>query len=268
MSVNLGNTSIGSLYLGSTKVGAAYLGNAIVYGDPYNPLGLGYYTMRLKFSQGYTPTEGSISNVLVDAEENIWDCAGGPQGKPQFPYLQFNTYLLACISANMRYTSTTFATSQMNRFSGCSNLVSVSLPCLDQVTTMQQMFQNCTNLTSVSLVDTINCTDMNKMFLGCSSLTTVPLFDTSSCTNMSSMFDGCSSLTTVPLLDTSSCLTMSSMFRSCYNVQSGALALYQQASTQATVPAHTRAFTNCGRDTVTGAAELAQIPTSWGGTMA
>jgi hypothetical protein len=60
---------------------------------------------------------------------------------------------------------------------------------------------------------------------------------------------------------------MSGMFDSCYKVQSGALALYQQASTQATPPTdHTGTFTNCGRDTVTGAAELAQIPQDWGGT--
>jgi len=47
-------------------------------------------------------------------------------------------------------------------------------------------------------------------------------------------------------------------------VESGALALYQQASTQATPPAyHHYTFYRCGRDTTTGAAELAQIPSSW-----
>jgi hypothetical protein len=29
---------------------------------------------------------------------------------------------------------------------------------------------------------------------------------------------------------------------------------------------HTYTFAWCGRDTITGAAELAQIPSSWGGT--
>jgi hypothetical protein len=57
------------------------------------------------------------------------------------------------------------------------------------------------------------------------------------------------------------------MFRDCLNVQSGALALYQQASTQTTPPSdHSYTFTNCGKNTQTGAAELAQIPSSWGGT--
>jgi hypothetical protein len=57
------------------------------------------------------------------------------------------------------------------------------------------------------------------------------------------------------------------MFYNCHNVQSGALALYQQASTQATPPsAHTYCFNDCGDRTESGRAELAQIPTDWGGT--
>lgn len=212
--------------------------------DPYNPLGLGYGTMRLKFSQGYTPTVGNVSNVLVDAEENIWDCTSMGGGQPMLPNLRNNTDLLECISANMRRTTGTgFVTGLSSKFKGCSNLVSVSLPCTDHVT------------------------DMSAMFSGCTSLTTVPLFDTSSCTNMSDMFSGCESITTVPLFNTGICTNMANMFRDCINVQSGALALYQQASTQATPPSyHTNTFTDCGRDTVTGAAELAQIPTDWGGT--
>jgi hypothetical protein len=60
---------------------------------------------------------------------------------------------------------------------------------------------------------------------------------------------------------------MNFMLQNCYKVETGALALYQQASTQATPPSkHDSTFWNCGRDTVTGAAELAQIPSSWGGT--
>ena len=54
------------------------------------------------------------------------------------------------------------------------------------------------------------------------------------------------------------------MFANCTKVQSGALALYQQASTQANPPPeHARTFRNCGSDTPTGAAELAQIPYDW-----
>lgn len=64
-----------------------------------------------------------------------------------------------------------------------------------------------------------------------------------------------------------SATTVDWCFAGCSNVESGALALYNQMSTQTTPPQyHQYCFTNCGRDTVTGAAELAQIPSSWGGT--
>lgn len=193
--------------------------------DPYNPLELPDFTMRLKFAQGYDPSANGVARtyVLVDADENIWDCTGNY--RPQvtgFPTLTNNTYLTACISTNLRTPGGTgFLTGMINKFKGCTNLVSVSIPCTDHITLM------------------------------------------------GSMFEGCTSLTAIPLIDTSACLNMNRFAYGCVNVQSGALALYQQASTQATPPTtHTLAFSGCGSNTTTGAAELAQIPTSWGGTMA
>ena len=81
------------------------------------------------------------------------------------------------------------------------------------------------------------------------------------------MFQGCTSLTAVPLFSLPSITSMSAMFKDCTAVESGALALYQSVSTQANPPSsHTGTFTNCGANTVTGSAELAQIPSDWGGT--
>ena len=134
------------------------------------------------------------------------------------------------------------------------------------ITNMKQMFDGCTSLTSVPLFDTSNASDTGGMFSKCSSLIDVPLFDTSNVTDMSYMFSLCNSITIVPLFNTSKVTNMSGMFAHCRNVQSGALALYQQASTQTNPPSkHGSTFLNCGMNTTTGAAELAQIPTSWGG---
>jgi len=73
----------------------------------------------------------------------------------------------------------------------------------------------------------------------------------------------------LPLFDTSSAVNVSYMCYNTRNVESGSLALYQQMSSQATPPStHNNCFTNCGSATTTGQAERAQIPTSWGGTMA
>lgn len=127
------------------------------------------------------------------------------------------------------------------------------------------LFNNDSNskLLEVLGANTTNVTNMNGMFNTCSALTTVPVFDTSNVNNMQQMFFNCSSLTTVPLFDTSSVTSMYYTFYNCTNVQSGALALYQQASSQATPPSHSSAFRNCGSNTTTGAAELAQIPSGW-----
>lgn len=112
-------------------------------------------------------------------------------------------------------------------------------------------------------------TGASGLFSRCYSLESVTnIFDTSHITDMSSMFRNCIALTTIPLLPTDSCTNAESMFELARNVQTGALAIYTQMSTQANPPtSHDYTFFDCGSQTVTGAAELAQIPTSWGGTM-
>ena len=82
-------------------------------------------------------------------------------------------------------------------------------------------------------------------------------------TDIGDMFNGCTSLTTISLFDTSTVRNMNRTFSGCINVQTGALALYQQASTQTNPPTHNGTFYNCGSNTTTGAAELEQIPSDW-----
>lgn len=120
------------------------------------------------------------------------------------------------------------------------------------------------NVIEVLGADTTGVTNMESMFKDCDSLTSLVSFDTSNVTTMGEMFSYCSSLTSIPLFDTSKVQYMSFMFNKCYNVEQGALALYQQASTQTDPPSyHGAAFRNCGSNTQTGAAELAQIPSDW-----
>ena len=122
------------------------------------------------------------------------------------------------------------------------------------------------DLLEVIDANTSNVTEMSSMFSYCVNLTHVPLFDTSNVTSMFDMFSRCSSLTHIPLFNTSKVTNMESMFWNCYNVESGALDLYLQASTQTNPPwNHSNCFHNCGSQTITGSAELSQIPSSWGG---
>ena len=146
----------------------------------------------------------------------------------------------------------------------CHNLTSVPLFNTSKVTNIRNILQNCISLTSVPLFDTSNVTDMYYMLARCYLITSVPLFNTSKVTNMHSMLAHCTALTSIPLFDTSRVTDMSYMCYNCTNVQSGALALYQQASSQANPPtSYSLCFTDCGSNTVNGAAELAQIPADW-----
>jgi surface protein len=179
--------------------------------DPYNPLGLPPYTIRLQYADGVTPTFSSGTAVQVASSPNVWD-------------LTYN---------NTNWASLLYGQAQ---------------------------------LLSVLGANSSGVLNMTNMFRGCTSLTTVPLFDTSSVTNMTSMLSGCTSLTSVPLFNTGNVTYVDFTFYECTAVQSGALAMYQQMASQATPPmSYIYCFTNCGSNTTTGAAELAQIPSSWGG---
>lgn len=218
------------------------------------------YTLRLKYKEGVTPTFDYGTGVLVDATNNIWDLTY--ENSSWFILLNGQTDLLEVLAAN-----TSGVNNMACMFMDCSSLTTVSLFDTSSVTQMNSMFNGCTSLTTVPLFDTSNVTTMETMFINCTSLISVPLFNTSSVTNMYGMFEGCSSLTSIPLFNTSNVTDMYAMFQGCINVESGALALYQQASTQTTPPSeHQYTFYECGSNTQTGAAELAQIPSSWGGT--
>lgn len=251
--------------------------------DPLNPLNLPANTIRCRFVEGYTPTRGDTQTLVHD---NIWDIY---KAGTDWSYL-FNerfaseeTNLIAVLGAN-----TTGVTEMSGMFYNCAALTSVALFDTSDNEWMFNMFYGCSLLTTVPLFNTSNVLSMASTFTGCSSLTSVPLFDTSNVGGMSSMFSGCTSLTSVPLFDTSNVndfrymlykcsrlkniplfdtskvTNMNSMCEECRNVESGALALYQQASTQANPPRyHQYTFKYCGENTTTGWAELSQIPYDW-----
>lgn len=241
MAINIGSTEIGSIYLGSTKIDEAYIGNVKVYGQA--PLVLPQRTFRCKYNPGTQPMSRSSfeSSTLIDATNNIWDLVCPSWGANGF---RNDQNLLEIIGANptgFPYNGIGF-----------------------------QTFMDCISLTKVAPLDLSNVDPwdgMKQMFAGCSSLTKISFYNTSTVTSFVRTFENCTSLVQVPLFDTSNVTNCDYAFSNCYNVESGALALYTQMSTQTNVPSsHSNCFTNCGRDTVTGAAELAQIPSSWGGT--
>ena len=232
--------------------------------DPYNPLNLPPNTVRVRTNDGLVPYRfnGASSATyetatLVEGTSDVYDVY---KSGTDFSFLfQMSNNVVEVLGAN-----TAGITDMSAMFYSCTSLTSVALFDTSSVTDMRILFSECSSLTSVPLFETSSVTNMEYMFDNCSSLTTVPLFNTSSVTNMQYMFYRCFSLASVPLFDTSSVTNMEYMFENCKKVQSGALALYRQASTQANPPSgHARTFRNCGVNTTTGAAELAQIPEDW-----
>lgn len=104
--------------------------------------------------------------------------------------------------------------------------------------------------------------DWNNFFSGISELIAVLGGNTKTVTGMGWMFGNCTSLTYIPLFDLSSARVTKDMFNYCIKVEQGALALYNSIKDHPP-EIYENMFINCGRDTQTGAAELAQIPDDW-----
>lgn len=258
MSISLGSTNFGSIYLGSTKIGEAYLGSVKVYGssDPYNPLNLPPYTIRLKFNDGVTPTFSSGTAVQVSSSPNVWDLTYENTDWGRLVYgqsdltevLGANTTGVTSATMMISYCpaltavalfDTRSVTNMLGMFSGNTLLTTIPLFDTSSVMTMEGMFADCPALTSVPLLNTRSVTTMKDMFYRCTSLTTVPLFDTSSLTTVWEMFRGCTSLTTVPLFNTSSVTSFQAMFYGCTSLASVPLFNTSAATNMASM------FSNC-----------------------
>ena len=76
-------------------------------------------------------------------------------------------------------------------------------------------------------------------------------------------FQGCTGLTAMPYLDLSAVRQCTSMFNGCINIGSGILDTYNVLSLYVPQYSHNACYRNCGTNSPTGSAELAQIPSSW-----
>lgn len=88
------------------------------------------------------------------------------------------------------------------------------------------------------------------------------------CQTFDRMFYGCTGLFRIGPIHCTTVQNVGSMFQGCTNVEEGALDQYNWFNTYGVnINNHSGVFTDCGSSTVTGAAELAQIPVGWGGTL-
>lgn len=88
------------------------------------------------------------------------------------------------------------------------------------------------------------------------------------CESMDRMFSNCTGLTYITPLHCTNVQNVGGMFNGCTEVTEGTYDQYVWFNTYGiNINNHSGTFTNCGSNTQTGAAELAQIPVGWGGTL-
>lgn len=236
-------------------------GHSLSQYDKYNPLNLPLNTVRVRTNDGQPPIKNQITRyetaTKVEGTTDVYDVykSGNDFGR----LLEGSTNVVEVLGANTEYIIDMYY-----MFGGCNLLSSVAVFDTSTVVAFSYMFNKCTSLSSAPLFDTSKATSVRGMFNQCTSLTSVPLFDTSNVKEIGFMLWGCTSLNYVPLFNTNKVTMMNEMLWNCLNVQSGALDLYQQASTQTTPPSsYHGAFHNCGINTTQGTAELSQIPSDW-----
>ena len=155
-----------------------------------------------------------------------------------------------------------------NCFYPCHNLQTAIIlsPNGCNVTNMERAFSTDGGyLSHVELPDTSKVTNMESMFKNnWSSFQYVPSFNTSNVTDISEMFYNCAQLREIPNLTFGKVTDCEAAFNGTYNANTGILRAYNNLINQTTQPtSHSYAFRNSGRDSVTGAVELAQIPSDW-----
>lgn len=329
MALQIGSTNFGHIYVGSIEIAEAYFGSIKVFPDstPVLPVN----TLRLKYSQGYTPSFGSGTSVCIDQQNNIWDWTNTQftasnidpanlievvDGNVVTTNGLFQTFseITSLLSVKRLYAPNTKNLNAIFRgctalqtvarfqpsteiyeaialFGSCSSLQSVNLFDTHTMTLATSMFSQCSSLETIPAFDFSNCTNIDTAFRGCNSLLTIPNFDLSNVVTMQSTFEGCESLAAIPSLNLSKVENMEFAFGGCRSLQAipaitvsvvdncrgsfshcssvttGALNMYNAFVSQSTQPTnHSSTFSYCGSDTISGQAELAQIPTSWGGT--
>lgn len=158
-----------------------------------------------------------------------------------------------------------FNTSKVTNMSSMFELAwAKSYPMMDtsKVTNMNTMF-GASNIVNPPNYDTSSVIYTAAMFAE-SQIETVPLYDLSKVTNMGNMFNNCHKLKSIPDFDLTNVRYIDSAFASCENCASGQYNMYYKASHKdIPVISHLSTFYECGTNTTTGSAELAQIPSGW-----
>lgn len=243
MALNIGSTTIGSLYLGSTKIAEAYIGSTKVFSAGGSALAPRSMRFDFKYDH-FNPITGLTD---LSAQGFIWT------------HVADDVYDFHYDNADWGVRTISGSTGGLFNVYRTGTGSSVVYPMT------QHQFD-------VLDMDMTGVTTVSSLFASAWSVQNIfSIRNTSSVTNFNSFIAHSArtvAIPSLPLFDTSSAVDVTYMCRNTKKVNSGSLALYQQMSSQATPPSsYSGCFQNCGSSTTQGKAERAQIPTTWGGTM-
>ena len=182
-----------------------------------------------------------------------------------------NTSFKHCTSLTNVSIDTSAVTDFDYAFQGCTSLITAPNLDMSHANSTYAMFTNCSSLVNIPQYSSNMLTDASYMFYECSSLVTVPSFNFINLRTTVNMFADCTSLTALPAFSSATLAKVSrtyGMFEGCINVESGIVDFYNSLINKSglvTYPVtdYARTFRDCGSNTTTGAAELAQIPSDW-----
>lgn len=217
------------------------------YVDPLNPYNLPANTMRFKVGHGdsieFPPWGYTLTLVSESEDGDIYDYHSD-SFKPGNPALSgssqtFKENTLEILGMNSDDTSRDFF-----EMTSLRNLTAASFGHIDNVVQIQ-LGSQIDNAGSQYITTLPNLTFTNNNSISTLRIMNFP------------------NLTEIPDWNIPSSIR-SIMFRNNPNVETGALRMYNRVKDYDIE--HDGIFKDCGSNTVTGAAELAQIPSSWGGT--
>jgi len=274
-----GSSLVSGKYYQVTCIGNCWTLAEFIYASPTptppdpNPLNLPSHTIRVKFKQGFTPsnvTDHTFDSItLVDSVENIYDLT--KNSNDWTGLFSADSYLEADVVLEVLGANSTGVTKMYNMYASQEALTSVAYSDTSSVTDMSNMFLECYGLLSLPEFDTSNVVDFANFASGCSLIQSIPAYNLNKVMDMSNAFAGCVALTEIPDFDCDDIgagtdeLNVCNAFLDCRNVETGITRMYNKLKDKEywTDEHYAGTFLNCGVDTETGRAELAGIPNGW-----
>lgn len=228
--------------------------------SPYNPYNLAPRTVRFQLPRGYPlpSLEYGQTWTPVDPENGIWDLYSSGNAITM-THFHAGTVILG---GNFDSPGFTVHTTYTGFLSSIQSLYLGNHDAND--TEWRDVFQDI-NIESVCNVDFGNITDIHALFSGNTHILHIDSFNIPSVTNMSELCNGCYRIDCVPEFFgiNGQVVNCQAAFYDCHSAEYGITQLYEQLTAVQEPSEHLYCFRNCGVNSPTGSAELAQIPSDW-----